>query len=381
MTTINCNHLLFYFSAYLSICKQSQPDVPILSLIQHGVVGYCRHILKDRIACLYVFSKLFVFFYKPETVEVVLSSTTMIDKSKEYQLLSPWLGTGIFLCTGAKWRKSRKLLTPAFHFSILDEFIPTFQEQSSVLVSKLQSLVQEPWVDVVPLMTACTLDIICQTAMGVNINAQDGQNSEYVRAVHQIGKAFMHRVVRPWLYPDFIFKWTALGRSNDANIRFVKELTKKVIKEKKLEFIMRSKDGATEPLSNGCLTQRKKRKAFLELLLEHHLKDPSFTEEDIGGHDTTAMGISWALYFLGHNPEIQQKVQEELDDIFGDNFDRNIVREDLTKMKYLECVIKLKFNSPQRIFGNPSGHENVYSTVRNGFGRLSVTDGIINGLQ
>ncbi|GFW86937.1 cytochrome P450 4C1 [Trichonephila clavipes] len=275
----------------------------------------------------------------------------MIDKSKEYQLLSPWLGTGILLSKGAKWRRNRKLLTPAFHFSILEEFIPTFQEQSSVLVSKLQSLVQEPWVDVVPLMTACTLDIICQTAMGVNINAQDGQNSEYVRAVDELGEAVLYRLLRPWLYPEFIFKWTALGRRNDANIRIVKELTKKVIKEKKLEFIMRSKDEVNEPLSNGSLTQRKKRKAFLELLLEHHLKDPSFTEEDIGvevdtvmfgGHDTTAMAISWALYCLGHNPEIQQKVQEELDDIFGDDFDRNIVREDLTKMKYLECVIKVK---------------------------------------
>ncbi|GFS85199.1 putative DD41D transposase [Trichonephila clavipes] len=69
--------------------------------------------------------------------------------------------------------------------------------------------------------------------MGININAQNGQNSEYVRAVHELGEIFMHRVVRPWLYPDFIFKWTALGRSNDANIRIVKELTKK-----KLSFKM-----------------------------------------------------------------------------------------------------------------------------------------------
>ncbi|GFT66184.1 cytochrome P450 4V2 [Trichonephila clavipes] len=113
---------------------------------------------------------------------------------------------------------------------------------------------------------------------------------------------------------------------------------------------MRSKDGITEPLPNGNLNHRKKRKAFLELLLEHHLKDPSFTEEDIGmevdtfmfaGHDTTAMALSWVLYCLGQNPKIQQKVQEELDDIFEDDIDRNIVLEDLTKMKYLECVIKV----------------------------------------
>ncbi|GFQ89197.1 cytochrome P450 4C1 [Trichonephila clavata] len=206
--------------------------------------------------------------------------------------------------SGTKWRGRRKLLTPAFHFSILDEFIPTFQEQSSVLISKLQSLVHEPWVDVVPLITACTLDIICQTAMGVNIDAQSGRNTEYVRAVNEIEEAFMYRVLRPWLYPDFIFKWTAYGRSYDANIRLVKELTRKVLKEKKGR---------------------------------HRVEVDTFM---FGGHETTAMSLSWTLYCLGHNPEIQQKVQEELDDIFGSVIDRNIVREDLTKMKYLECVIK-----------------------------------------
>ncbi|GFU27842.1 cytochrome P450 4c3 [Trichonephila clavipes] len=116
-------------------------------------------------------------------------------------------------------------------------------------------------------------------------------------------------------------------------------------------MIMRCNDGITESLPNGSLTQIKKRKAFLELLLEHHLKDPSFTEEDVrverdifvfAGYDTTAMSLSWALYCLGRHPEIQQKVQVELDGIFDDDIDRNIEREDLTRMKYLECVIKVK---------------------------------------
>ncbi|GFT66199.1 cytochrome P450 4C1 [Trichonephila clavipes] len=255
----------------------------------------------------------------------------------------------ILFSTGKKWRRRRKLLTPAFHFSILDEFIPVFQEQSNVLVSKLQSLVHEPWVDVVPLMTACTLDIICQTAMGVNIDAQGGRNTEYVRAVHEMGEAFMYRAIRPWLYPNFIFKWTAYGRRFYDNLRRIQSLTKRVIKHKRQDMEERAEYTITEAFSNHSPSQRKKRKAFLELLLEHHLKDPSFTEEDVReevhtfmfeGHDTTAMALSWALYCLGQYPDIQQRIQEELDDIFEDDIERDIAREDLTRMKYLECVIK-----------------------------------------
>ncbi len=36
----------------------------------------------------------------------------------------------------------------------------------------------------------------------------------------------------------------------------------------------------------------------------------------------------------------QRKIQEELDEIFGNDKDRNITAADIAKMKYLECSIK-----------------------------------------
>ena len=35
------------------------------------------------------------------------------------------------------------------------------------------------------------------------------------------------------------------------------------------------------------------------------------------GHDTTAMASNWAVHLIGNNPEVQRKVHEELDKIFG----------------------------------------------------------------
>ncbi|GBM97371.1 Cytochrome P450 4V2 [Araneus ventricosus] len=281
---------------------------------------------------------------------VVLSSSTLIDKGKEYNLLAPWLGTGLLTSTGPKWRFRRKLLTPTFHFTILEDFIPVFHEQSRVLVSKLERLDREPWVDVVPLMTSCTLDIICQTAMGVCINAQGDDNDDYVKAVHEIGNAFMYRVLRPWLYPDIIFNCTAYGRRFRNHLQKLQGFTRKVIKDKKADMIASGKlSPVTDKAPEGSPMQRKRRKAFLELLLEHHLKDPTFTEEDIReevdtfmfeGHDTTAMALSWTLYLLGTHPEIQKVVHDEVDDIFQNDVEREVTREDLSNLKYLECVIK-----------------------------------------
>ena len=57
------------------------------------------------------------------------------------------------------------------------------------------------------------------------------------------------------------------------------------------------------------------------------------------GHDTTAAATSWSLYMIGRHPEVQTRLQEEVDDIFGDS-SRAATMQDLTQMKYLERVIK-----------------------------------------
>ena len=65
---------------------------------------------------------------------------------------------------GDKWRNRRRLLTPAFHFGILNSFLRVFNKQSRVLCGILSDLVQNkqvPSVDIHPLMARCALDIIC----------------------------------------------------------------------------------------------------------------------------------------------------------------------------------------------------------------------------
>jgi cytochrome P450 len=66
------------------------------------------------------------------------------------------------LFVGPKWHNRRKILTPAFHFKILEDFFDVFMEQSSILVDKLQREIgNEAGFDIFPYVTHCTLDIIC----------------------------------------------------------------------------------------------------------------------------------------------------------------------------------------------------------------------------
>lgn len=59
----------------------------------------------------------------------------------------------------------------------------------------------------------------------------------------------------------------------------------------------------------------------------------------IAGNDTTALVVSYALLLLGSHVEEQERVYEELKEIFGDS-NRLPTKDDLNKMDYLERVLK-----------------------------------------
>lgn len=59
------------------------------------------------------------------------------------------------------------MLTPAFHFNILEAFLPAMNEQSNIMVNKIRQQVnldspeKGAVLDVVPYITYAALDVIC----------------------------------------------------------------------------------------------------------------------------------------------------------------------------------------------------------------------------
>lgn len=129
----------------------------------------------------------------PEILEIVMSSTTQyMAKSRMYSLMRPWLGEGLLLSSGKKWHKRRKIITPAFHFTILEQFAEIFDQQSHILASRLSKLCDGHAVDIHPFVSQMALDVVCETAMGVQINAQTKSDSQYVKAVVELVLQFIH---------------------------------------------------------------------------------------------------------------------------------------------------------------------------------------------
>ncbi|KAK4029580.1 hypothetical protein OUZ56_022559 [Daphnia magna] len=285
-----------------------------------------------------------------ESAEVVLSSNKIIDKSGEYDFLHPWLATGLLTSTGSKWHQRRKMLTPTFHFKILEDFVHVFNEQSKILVEKLSKEVGQDF-DIFPFITLCTLDVICETAMGRHVNAQSKSDSDYVRAVYSLSRIVQLRQIRPWLRPDWLFNLFPYASEQQQGLSILHGFTDQMIRERKIEHKLRKAQKETEAKTvtkDDEFVSKKRNLAFLDLLIEASQDGKALSDLDIReevdtfmfeGHDTTAAAINWSLFLLGNNPEVQEQVSEELIRVFG-NSDRPVTMADLNELKYLECCIK-----------------------------------------
>ncbi|KAK8783631.1 hypothetical protein V5799_010004, partial [Amblyomma americanum] len=232
--------------------------------------------------------------YKAEYVEEVLSSNKILMKGPEYKLLQRWLGTGLLTSTAEKWRSRRRLLTPSFHFRILEDFVPTINSESMILAAKLDRLSREnKTFDFVSLITLCTLDIICKTIMGTTISAQTNEHNPYVAAVNRVGELFVERVFKPILHVDFIYGLTPMGREHRKCLESLHSFTRKVIAERKQALRNEVDSGLISLEEDTSEAGRKKVRPFMDMLLLEHFKN-NITEEGIREEvDTFMFGVRW----------------------------------------------------------------------------------------
>ncbi|XP_054156278.1 cytochrome P450 4C1-like [Oppia nitens] len=344
----------------------SIPGVPYNKSIYPTLISLCKQYNNYGIYKLLIGHKPVVVIFKSDLMTKIFSSNINIDKSYIFNFLTDWLGDSLVMTTGSKWKGRRKLLTPAFHMKILDDYQPLINEQTSIFVKKIIdiSIDRQQYIDIREPLTLLTLDIICETAMGVQIGAQLGKNKTYVQTIHDIGEIFMKRIFSPWIWSDVLFYRTTIGRKFRKTLETSHSFTRNVINEKKNMFITNNNNNKSDnkkQISNDnndnyFLTNNKKSMAFMDLLLDYHIKDNKLSVDDIreevdtvmfAGHDTTSVSLGWTIYLIGLHPKVQEKIHEELTTIFGsdnDNNDNDINRDitsaDIQRMTYLDCVLK-----------------------------------------
>lgn len=284
-----------------------------------------------------------------EYIEKVLSSGKLhLEKSWSYRFVRVWLGEGLLTSSGAKWFKHRKIITPTFHFKILENFCDVFDEKTRILVNRLNVQADSgKQFNIYPYITKVALDIIADAAMGTNVNAQNDEENEYVTAVYQAAELIIARLLQPWKYSDTVYNLLSEGKSMKKCLKVLHSFTAEVIEQRRQ---VRAASEPTKKLSaEDELLGKKNRLAFLDLLLDtsengsQTLSNDDIREEVdtfmFEGHDTTTAGISWTILLLGLHPDIQEQCYTELENIFQGS-DRPATITDFGEMKVLDRVIK-----------------------------------------
>ncbi|XP_017881796.1 cytochrome P450 4g15-like [Ceratina calcarata] len=320
--------------------------------------------------------KLIVFLYHPADVEIILNSSVHIDKSPEYRYFEPWLGNGLLINTGDKWRRHRKIIAPTFHQSVLKGFVPLFFENSRDLVHRLKEQVGKEF-DVHDYLASVTVDILLSTAMGAKWRTGPDRyksSHDYAMAVMKLCDIIHQRQYKPDLRYDLVFNLSSTAKEQTKLLDIIHGLSTSVVNRRKaevkeigiesqkqkqttekVETNVSEKDRSTgqlhyvkddlDELDNDI--GEKRRLAFLDQMLDLWRNGTKMTEEEIQeevdtilfeGHDTTSAGSSFVLCILGVHQDVQAKIHEEMDRIFkGSN--RPCTFEDTLDMKYLERVI------------------------------------------
>lgn len=66
------------------------------------------------------------------------------------------------------------------------------------------------------------------TAMGVEMNALENGESDYVKAVYQVKEAIAIRQRTPWYWPYWLYNMLPVGRAVNKNIKLMHDYAYKV---------------------------------------------------------------------------------------------------------------------------------------------------------
>ncbi|XP_065158935.1 probable cytochrome P450 4d14 isoform X1 [Atheta coriaria] len=274
-----------------------------------------------------------------QLIEALLSSQREIDRGYEYECIRTWLGNGIFISNGKTWRQQRKTLMPALYTQHYPNFLDVIVRNANLMVDCLRKTLDQSSVDIAQFCTLCTLDIICEIGMGININAQNGDNEDYVRAIHKITSISAQKFCYLVYNNPMTYKWTKKFKQEQNVMKIINNYTDKFFQERRDILNQR----------NDKNVQNDMQTVYLDVLFEATIDGKPLTQQMMrdeinvyifGGHDTSAITLAFAMFELSRNPDIQLKAFEEINNIFGSDLNRPCTYEDTTKMKYLDGIIK-----------------------------------------
>ncbi|KAI8916249.1 cytochrome P450 [Gorgonomyces haynaldii] len=338
---------------YFWVKSDKHPDIPTFE--GHWLFGMVPDILKlkkDRQAHQFfkrfiglrlskfrgLFGKQAFIVADPELAKQVLMDHEHFTRDTRFQDaaidLMPY---ALFAIPGGDtWKTHRKLLQPGFGPVHLKHALDATESLSSTLLSHIQTLADkgEP-IDIHGAVNALALDLLGHVAFNTDFKSLlsyiNGKESPAKKATDGLSSFIDSRFSIPSLF------WPYLGYPKNGPgakeiVGYFDSLVAPLVQERHKQ------------IQDGTIDQKEWKMDVLQrlLLADDRMSAKEIRDEIIGfifaGHETTANSITSIVYELVKNPEIQEKLHQDLVKHYNDN--EPLTPENLSRSKYLEYVIK-----------------------------------------
>ncbi|XP_074162470.1 cytochrome P450 4F11-like isoform X2 [Sminthopsis crassicaudata] len=288
-----------------------------------------------------------VLICHPDYIRPLTSASANISPKDKlfYGFFEPWLGDGLLLSQGDKWNRHRRLLTPAFHFDILKPYIKIFNKSTDIMHMKWRHLCVGSSIrlNVFEHISLMTLDSLQKCVFSHNSHCQE-KPSAYISAILELSALVAKRNLQPLLYWDGLYYFTSQGRCFSKACHMVHSFTDAVIQNRRQILAEQGSEAFLKDKGKG------KTMDFIDVLLLTKDEDGNtLSDKDIRaeadtfmfeGHDTTASGLSWALYNLAQHQEHQNRCRQEIQELLKGRQPEEIEWDDLSQMPFLTMCIK-----------------------------------------
>ncbi|HAA24461.1 MAG TPA: hypothetical protein DCR93_07955 [Cytophagales bacterium] len=258
-----------------------------------------------------------------EMVEVILQKEQKrFRKSSLYDGLALMTGKGLVTNEGDHWLKQRRLAAPAFHKEYLANVFGLMMEEINTTMDHMGAKVGEviPWEEEA---IAVTMNVVVKGLIGSTLQGDTERFSDAA----QLGLA---HAMRLWKDPFFKFTQHLTGAKKkfDRENQFLGELIERFIAD-------RRKTGNEGKWDIMAMFMAARDESTGEGMSDEQLKDEIMTMF-LGGHETSSHTLSWGMLRLKQNPEVVDKMREEINRVVGQG---PLQYEHLPKLRYVTMVV------------------------------------------
>jgi cytochrome P450 family 110 len=252
---------------------------------------------------------------RPEDVAEIFRADPGIFEAWQVGMLEPVLGsTSLILSSGEQHRKDRRLLLPPFHGKRMRNYASLIAGATASAISRFvpgQEFTAHSFAQ------AVSLDVILQAVFGLSDPLRRNQYAELFPKMLALGNAIP--MFFPILRLPFVPSWARFTKiRNQVDTLIMSEIQERRATGERGEDILSMLLDARYDDGSG--------------MDDSHIRNQLLTML-VAGHETTAIAMSWALYWMHRESRILERL---LDEIRGCSTDDS---ESFTNMEYMDAVV------------------------------------------